>query len=153
MNHWCEYESHAGFRKLLVSAKNVLELLGTFDVSSAERQRGAPLAYQPPTGIAPCDDSQARGVLWGSKCFPATLLIPLSCVLTSVHRAASAEAISTALFAINMHFAPGTDVVDQADAIPVSTRWPPDAAPKGRATAATYNSARESARRSSVAAT
>lgn len=65
--------------ELLASANNILGLSGTcltnFDVSSAEWQRDAPLAYLPLMRIETCDDSQAQGVLWGSTYFPATMLI------------------------------------------------------------------------------
>jgi hypothetical protein len=48
------------------------------------------------TRIETCDDSQTRSVLWGSDGFLVAVLIPLSCILTSVLASCS---VSTALSA------------------------------------------------------
>jgi hypothetical protein len=68
----------------VMQGSGLLASLMNFNVTSAERKRDAPPAGPPLTRIETCDDSQARGILWGSTGFPVAVLIPLSCILTSV---------------------------------------------------------------------
>jgi hypothetical protein len=106
--------------ELLASVNNLLGLSSTclinFNVTSAERRRDAPPAGPPLTRIETCDDSQARDILWGSTGFPVAVLIPFSCILTSMLASCSVrqQQLSALHYSpLEMHFAPGTDLATE----------------------------------------